>query len=401
MQKGKIKNLELSNWLPGKMMYELISFREIILDAIKVGAAYQCASKELENEILKESKRIISSIQHNVTQIAPDRSKAYIRQHQRGLIQLMDELAAMVDEDNLNACQKNKNEGISSLVNLLNKMVLDLQQYLPYYFDYDCAVSITTQKQLLVNIAENSSKILKNLEELHADNETIIFFKYIFEHLNSGPSRFTFEQVIYLHDFFESLEIALNKFVPSLAMPGIILLLVSLNFNHPYFYHSCCSHFNQELQKCESISEQYRLIHFFKKLIVQVFKTISIPYNRNLSNIDESLLRYIESEISYLKSIDTIAEDLSGGGILDSNFKVTFTVRQLAIFIHLQVEAGIIKTQSPKSLHQYITKHYSTVEQDTISEKSFKNAYYGNIGKDVEKVIDKIVAMLAIAQEKC
>ena len=382
------------------MMYELISFREIILDAIKVGAAYQCPSKELQNEILKESKRIISSIQHNVTQIAPDKSKAYIRQYQSGLVQLMDELAAMVDEDNLNACQKNKNEGISSIVNLLNKMVLDLQQYLPYYFDYDCAVSITTQKQLLVNIAENSSKILKNLEELNTDNEIIIFFKYIFEHLNSGPSRFTFEQAIYLHDFFESLEIALNKFVPSLAMSGIILLLVSLNFNHPYFYHSCCSHFNHELQKCESISEQYRLIHFFKKLIGQIFKTISIPYNRNLSNIDESLLRYIKSEISYLKSIDTVAEDLSRGGILDSNFKVTFTVRQLAIFIHLQVEAGIITTQSPKALHQYITKHYSTAEKDTISEKSFKNAYYGNIGKDVEKVIDKIVAMLAIAQEK-
>jgi len=382
------------------MMYELISFREIILDAIKVGAAYQCPGKELQNEILKESKQIISSIQHNVTQIAPDRSKAYIRQHQSGLVQLMDELAAMVDEDNLNACQKNKNEGISSIVNLLNKMVLDLQQYLPYYFDYDCAVSITTQKKLLVNIEENSSKILKNLGELNTDNEIIIFFKYIFEHLNSSPSRFTFEQAIYLYEFFESLEIALNKFVPSLAMPGIILLLVSLNFNHPYFYHSCCSHFNHELQKCESISEQYRLIHFFKKLIGQIFKTISIPYNRNLSNIDESLLRYIKSEISYLKSIDTVAEDLSRGGILDSNFKVTFTVRQLAIFIHLQVEAGIITTQSPKALHQYITKHYSTAEKDTISEKSFKNAYYGNIGKDVEKVIDKIVAMLAIAQEK-
>jgi hypothetical protein len=183
-------------------------------------------------------------------------------------------------------------------------------------------------------------------------------------------------------------------------MPGIILLLTSLNFNHPSFYHSCCSYFNHELQRCENIGEQYRLTHFFKKLIGQVFKTISVPYNRNFPDIDESLLRYIESEISYLKSIDTIAEDLSRGGILDSNFKVTFTVRQLAIFIHLQVEAGIITTNSPKALHQYVTKHYSTGEKNTISEKSFKNAYYGNAGNDVEKVIDKIVTMLAIAQEK-
>jgi|GEM_PF-1313396 len=381
-------------------MYELISFRETILDAIKVGAAYQWSGKELQNEILKESKRIISSIQYNVTQIAPDRSKAYIRQHQRGLIQLMDELAAMIGEDNLNACQKNKNEEISSIVNLLNQMVLDLQQYLPYYFDYGCPVSLSTQKQLLLNIAENSSQILKNLEERHADNETIAVFKLIFENLNSCPGRFTFEQVTYLRDFFESLKIALNKFAPPLDIPGIILLLVSLNFNHPFFYHSCCSHFNHELQKCESISDQYRLIHFFKKLIGQVFKTISIPYNRNLPNIDESLLRYIKSEISYLKSIDTLAEDLSDGGILDSNFKVTFTVKQLAIFIRLQVEAGIITTHSPKALHQYVTKHYSTAEKDIISEKSFKNAYYGNVGNDVQKVIKKISTMLGIAEDK-
>jgi hypothetical protein len=382
------------------MMYELISFREIILDAIKAGTTYQWTDKELQDEILKESKRIIGSIQHSVIQIAPDRAKAYVRQHQRGLMQLMDELEAIVVEEKLNTYQKNKKEEINSIVNLLNQMVSHLQQCLPYYFDYDCPVSLTTQKQQLLNIAENSSQILKNLKELHADNETIVIFKLIFENLSSGLGRFTFEQVTYLHDFFESFKIALNKFAPPLDIPGVILLLVSLNFNHPSFYHFCCSHFKHELQKCESINEQYRLIHFLKKLIRQVFKTISIPYNRNLPNIDESLLRYIESETSYLKSIDTIAEDLSAGGILDSNFKVTFTVKQLAIFIRLQVEAGIITTQSPKALHQYVTKHYSTAEKDTISENSFKNAYYGNVGNDVQKVIEKIVNMLGIAQDK-
>ncbi|TBO42882.1 hypothetical protein [Pedobacter kyonggii] len=383
------------------MMYELISFREIILDALTTGTAYKWPHKELQDEILKESKRIFSSIQHNITQIEPDdRSRTYLTQHQRGLIQLIDELEAMVDREIPNADQKNKTEEINSVVNLLNQMVLDLQQYLPYYFDHHSPVSIITQKQLLLNIAENSSQILKNLEELQTDNETNAVFTHIFEYLNSGISRFTFEQAGYLHDFFESLKIELKKFAAPLQMPEIILLLTSLNFNHPSFYHSCCSHFNHELQQCENISEQYRLIHFFKKLIGQVFKMISKPYNINLPDIDESLLRYLEGEISYLKSIDTIAEDLNSGCILDSNFKVNFTVRQLAVFINLQVEAGIITSQSPKTLHQYVTKHYSTIEKDNISEKSFKNVYYGNAGKDVEKVIDKIVAMLAIAHEK-
>ncbi|SDF97283.1 hypothetical protein SAMN05421827_102283 [Pedobacter terrae] len=383
------------------MVYELINFRELILDVLRSGSTHHCSCKEVKDEILQESKRIISSILHHVTQVEPDRAKAYIRQHQRGLLQLMDELGATRNKDALNISRKNESKEINKIENLLNQMVMDLEQLFPYYFDYDCPIPTVNQTQLLLKIAENSSQILKSINELHADNETITLFKHIFEHINSSSGRFTFEQAGYLHDFLASLKMALNKFVPSLNLSEIILLLVSLNFNHPSFYHFCCSHLNHELQTCENISEQYRLIHFFKKLIGQVFKTINVPYNRNLPNIDESILRYIESEISYLKSIDTIAEDLSRGGILESNFKVSFTVRQLAIFINLQVESGIITTNSPKALHQYVTKHYSTAEKDIISEKSFKNAYYGNVEKDVQKVIDKIVTMLAIAHEKC
>lgn len=383
------------------MMYEILSFRELILDTVKNEAVYQCPFKELKEEILKESKRIISSILHHATQVEPDRSKAYVRQHQRGLMQLINELETVLTEGEFYTDQKHRNEEINSIFNLLNRMVSDLQQHLPYYFDFDCQVSAASQKQLFLDIAVNSCQILKKVEELHGDHETTSLIKQIFENLSNHPGRFTFEQAGYLYDFFESLKMALDNFLLPLDLSQIILLLVSLNFNHPSFYHSCCKHLNHELQNCENISEQYRLIHFFKKLIGQVFKTISIPYNRNLPNIDDSILRYIESEINYLRSIDTIAEDLSFGGLLENNFKVTFTVRQLAVFINLQVEAGIITTNTPKSLHKYVTKHYSTAEKEVISEKSFKNAYYGNVGKDVQKVIDKIVTMLAIAQEKC
>ncbi|MEH3114388.1 hypothetical protein [Pedobacter terrae] len=393
---AKIKQLAVK-----QMMYEIISFRELILDAIKIGTAYQCPNKALQDKILKESKRITNSILHHVAQVEPDKSKTYVRQHQRGLMQLINELETVITDGEPYADQAQRNEEISSIVNLLHQMVLDLQQHLPYYFDFDCPVSAFCQKQLFLDIAANSSQVLKKVEELQADHETITLFKQMFENLNNHPGRFTFEQAGYLYDFFESLKMALDNFLLPLDLSQIILLLVSLNFNHPSFYHACCQHLNLELQNCENISEQYRLIHFFKKLIGQVFKTISTPYNRNLPDIDEAILRYIENEISYLRSIDTIAEDLSRGGILESNFKVTFTVRQLALFVNLQVEAGIITTQSPKLLHQYITKHYSTSEKDIISEKSFKNAYYGNVEKDIQKVIEKIATMLSIAQLKC
>ncbi|GAA4213206.1 hypothetical protein GCM10022289_45030 [Pedobacter jeongneungensis] len=87
-------------------------------------------------------------------------------------------------------------------------------------------------------------------------------------------------------------------------------------------------------------------------------------------------------------------------GFQQGSFRVGFTVRQLALFVRLQVESEIIIAQSPKTLHRYVTRHYSTMEKENISEKSFKNAYYSAMGNDVEKVIEKIATMLAIAQEK-
>lgn len=98
--------------------------------------------------------------------------------------------------------------------------------------------------------------------------------------------------------------------------------------------------------------------------------------------------------------MDRIGAHLNHQGLLDNRYKVTLTVKQLAIFIHLQVQAKIIITESPKLLHEYISKHYSTNETDRISAKSFKNAYYSASTEDLEKVIEKIVTMLAIAQEK-
>jgi len=98
--------------------------------------------------------------------------------------------------------------------------------------------------------------------------------------------------------------------------------------------------------------------------------------------------------------MDKIGALLHQHGLLDERYKVTLTVKQLAIFTHLQVEANIIIAETPKLLHEYIAKHYSTNETDRISAKSFKNAYYSASTGDLEKIIDKIVTMLAIAQEK-
>lgn len=181
---------------------------------------------------------------------------------------------------------------------------------------------------------------------------------------------------------------------------GLITDLISLEFNHPVFYSFCCGFILGQIELVENISDQFHTLQFLLKKIEQLQPISVSVYEPKLPGVKEALIRFIKSEISYIRSLDFLSEELSSGGLMEKNYRVSFTVRQLAIFIHLQVETGIILVDKPRLIHQYASRHYSTPETTKISEKSFKNSYYGNSADDLEKVISKITHMLVMAQEK-
>jgi hypothetical protein len=124
-----------------------------------------------------------------------------------------------------------------------------------------------------------------------------------------------------------------------------------------------------------------------------------MPFHKALPGIKSSLLNFVDAEISHLQSLEKIGGDLASYGQINENFRVSFSVKELAYFIHLQVECGIILEEKPKKIHQYIVGHYSTQETEKISEKSFKNATYSRSPNNVKKVITKLTEMLARAQD--
>jgi len=365
-------------------MYELNNFKKIFDTIIDPSSN----ARELEAEIKTEPARILHALTNTIVELDQENSRQYIALHQQAL-------HILLDETDINPAQAAR-QIIKTFRSATENLLFDLQKYFPDQFDQQLKIPRSLSEKSKLELEQKLMPLFNHNIQPQA-METL---KEILSAVNTEQKQLSYQQKTYIDFFIEALDTSLQETQRPVEKMDIILLTISLNFNHPKFYQLCTHYFNIEIEKCEELSEQHRLLNILTKYIKQTTPVIKEQYEPELPTISESLLHYLASETEYLNSMDKIGAHLNHQGLLDNRYKVTLTVKQLAIFIHLQVQAKIIVTESPKQLHEYISKHYSTNDTDRISAKSFKNAYYSSSTEDLEKVIDKIVTMLAAAQEK-
>jgi len=377
---------------------ELINFRHEIDAGLGKSGKGKIDLSKVRADLREKSAAVLASVQQQVPEMEPNKGKLYLRHQQNALNLILEDLEEAAQK--YPQTGKQREELLIVYMDNTEFLLSALERYFPYYFDYSTTAYHNRLKSHRQKFKEKAAGCLLLLAKRKLPADAIETFSELLSAIADDDRNPSYKTIRYLEGFFEVLNTRLNNHDGPMETFDIILTLISLDFNHPAFYHAACGYFSAELEKCENLTGQYQTLNFLKKLTRQALNLSSVPYNENQPPIADSLQRYLDAELDYLKSLELNAEDLSSGGLLEKTFKVTFTVRQLALFIHLQVEAGIIVAQSPKALHHYAAKHYSTTGKNTISAKSFKNAYYGNTENDLEKVLEKIAGMLAIAREK-
>jgi hypothetical protein len=383
------------------MTNELLNYRQILDSVLNSGQSGINSTDSIKADIRLESTRILKALHDNILYLNPLKAQYYITHHQQSLTLLLNDihsLAVAAEQEDQN--KKNVKALIELLTVTSENLLFDLQKYFPDYFNRHHIVPWPLCEKTNLKIKAKTSHLADIVNRDDSKKEFKEILVNVIIPILIELKTFTYEQQNYLEHFLDKLTSETEKEKAPGKIIDILLVLISLNFNHSDFYQYCFRYFSQEIDKCEDLATQHRTLSILKKCIRQTFHQTDQRYTPGLPPIKESLLTYIESELDYLSSMNNIGARLNQHGLLDNKYKVTFTVKQLAIFIHLQVEAKIIIPESAKLLHQYISDHYSTNDTDRISAKSFKNAYYSASTEDLEKVIDKIVTMLAVAQEK-
>jgi hypothetical protein len=385
------------------MDYELFTYRQIFERTLSTDQPKAINIVKLKSEITLEADRILHALLSNTAKLHPSKTQQYIHQHQHAIELILEELDEPLEAPSESRISNQKHQILDIFYTTSKNLILQLQRHFPDQFNSCRKIPALLLKKAKEDIEQKTSHLFKTINALNApedgkepaDNIEEELHTILFEHRS-----LTYQQREYMELFIDQLTGKTEQAQHSITIMDILLDIISLNYNHPLFYHFCCRYFTREIERCEELSAQYSTLNFIKKCIKQTYPSIKPEYSPDQAPIGQSLVRYIKTEMEYLQSMDKIGAHLHQHGLLDERYKVTFTVKQLAIFIHLQVEANIIIAETPKLLHEYISGHYSTNETDRISAKSFKNAYYSASTDDLEKVIDKIVTMLATAQEK-
>jgi hypothetical protein len=265
--------------------------------------------------------------------------------------------------------------------------------YMPDHFDYNISL---TQKTRVFHLEQHKARLneilllLKNscIDQVLIEILTDTIMLSIAESPNFLHLRFSEGLMDYLHQHK-------NK---QLSVENLTKMLITWKYNHPRFFDFYTGAITKKLGESSSVSDHFRELIFLKKQILQTPVEDSGSYCQHLPPISESILRWIDSELEFMKQLDFLNSELMNSGILDSTYKVSLSVKQLAYLIYLAVEVGIITERKAKRVHQYVISHVSTVETEKISEKSFSNGYYVPSPGDISKVSDKLANMLALSQ---
>ncbi|WP_443938811.1 hypothetical protein [Pedobacter sp. MW01-1-1] len=334
-------------------------------------------------------------LKQNIHSHTPDKllpSKTYINIQISSVSRLILELEDTLEQKTVSA---NKVPLLKTMLNCLQELIEYLWKYYPNDFDQSTIVSKFGINRYLdenKSLIAQSTKIIDGLE-ISAELKDI--FKKIF--LQKLPDVVSYHCLVFSREIMHYLR---AKDSSILTQEHLTILLISKQFNHPIFYDFCKAQLNERLMKLSVISDHFRELILIRKNLIQN-SPLNLPIYSPLSEpIQDTLLKMIDSELDFLKELDFINTELVNSGLLDSNYKVSLSVKQLAFYISLNVEAGIITEQKATRIHHYITSHVSTLEKQDISEKSFSNAYYVHSPEDIRKVSEKLARMLALAQEK-
>ncbi|WP_231426448.1 hypothetical protein [Pedobacter sp. Leaf250] len=336
-----------------------------------------------------EYMRIISRINCYLPDCGPSGLKIYIRIQQYAIIRFSDMLESAIEEW----------RSLAADLSILEKLQLLSEQLLNYLIAY--------HYQSFNHLAISSRYRMRDFKyQYHQEvlGFISILSKMSFENLDIK----NFEQYLFFEHLkynFENLEYQLTmiKFLSARVRKcgneiQLMHLLLQAGVSHPLFLEHFQLTIIHQIQSQPGATQQYKILTESKRAIKLLPFTGESLLDKQSLKMRKKMLQFLNNEKDFLNELKLQNSEFAAVELLDSKYKVSFSVKQLAFYAFLNVKSGIITEQRAKRIHEYAISHIQTAEQDSISEKSFKNAYYLHAPEDVRKVIEKLSSMLAMAR---
>jgi hypothetical protein len=324
-----------------------------------------------------------------------DKAKAYFNFHQQNLILLMDRASTEKTQIERGPDRKIIIKAIEALLEILEELLIWMRQMFPEIFNYKGRIPIKMIESEISGIENDLDLIFGEFEKKKLDPKLMQVTRSVLD----------ISQIISFKDLKFWKE-SCNKIYQDLMQPVsvdeffIIKLFIGLGINHPDLFFYAKRYISKQIEHKTTLGEKISAVCSYRKEIRVLYRETQMLQFTRKPGIQRTIKKFLREELLLLRAMEFVNHEVEEAGIMNANYKVSFSVKQLAFFVHLQMETGIIIWQRAKFAHQYIARHFSTVERDSISEKSARNAHYNHASEDIKKVIAKLSEMLALAQER-
>jgi len=370
------------------MNYELDYFDQI-LNLVSQGIAIQPTDIDIESELSGELLRIKQRIDSYVP-LQDISLKAYIDYQ----LSCFERFKLKTNQIPISPQNQKGKEILEQLETAMDELIDHIYRHYPNEFNFKTKATSSYLQDYHKQYGIQETAFVKTLETPQIDPKLKSIMETI---LINTPTQYpTYLEIEFKKMLLDHLALIRQG---SDLNNQIALLLIALRYNHPdlYAYHLDTLH--QRQQKAISAAEQFRDLILYRKELDQLMELREKDFFFQNPNLKSILLKAIDAEINFLKDLDFLNTELIHSGILDSSYKVGLSVRQLAFYIFLNVECGVITERKAKTVHQYIVANVSSKEAEQISEKSFSNAYYVHHPEDIRRVSEFLAKMLAMAQK--
>ena len=317
----------------------------------------------------------------------------YVHRYQSSIIHLADKLIHFIDEVNDPVIEKLYRDQLNNLESLL----AFIENYFYKYFDLNAKIPesyrMLSHKEFQVSLAQLKMQARKFLH--YPTLMEIIQASYDIYSLENKQKPITFRQLIYHKKLLNELEkIPVNK-KNKLQEEELIQLLQYFNFNHNRFLYILTARIAIVVNELLSPEAKLDNLHVHLKYYNQLQTKPQYSLHPHCPDLKESCLNWLQEEIYFIEKKmqpNFILPQVPQKEI--TPIETSLSVPQLALFIRLVIEEGIIKNQSYRNLSQITAQHFKTKNALNISSESLRLKAYAPDNSTKQIVKDILLNML-------
>jgi hypothetical protein len=392
------------------MRYELEMFDDFVSNKLRKNNTINITTAEIIDRIAAiplEERRIKKALTDLAFSDLKEKTvERIIQVYQNKLIILSNDLTKKIEGKEIPKLEKIDDENhLLRLKVLLLNTLMELLTFIEKHFRRYFSESATIPSAYFYNSKTYVSQQIQEFEQTckakNIDKEFGGVLMIPLKNFLSAPKGTTFKELIYCKTYLREIRNTLNSENSGLKLERELMLsLIYLNFNTHPFYHYVAKKITAHYQSKPTIEKQLGCLQLFKKLLNQTQVKPDFEYVPRAESIKAVLTKWITEEIEYFTKQKQIEihfpiQDINNGLQVKENDKLEFnlSVAQLAYTIKLLLKSNIINPSSTEGLLNFITKNFSTLNQNEISKASLRNKLYTTEFATIEH-IQKIMSKM-------